>query len=271
MRGADVTLNLARLCPALSLQQIYRLTEHQHDDWIAGGLLFFWVDGVVWQAGQACLHDRATTRLTNTGLWPSCGPKPSITSPYSTNSALPSLGTGASTTMGSQSIVLLETLRRLMDEQAERAGEGADGLAPTPSEEGDDSLLVRKGGSGAELTAVGAALLIVSLPFLFTYAYLKPVHLPAPPCLKPYLCLPPVGGRARGIYALTQAADRRGALLCASAGAPCHARHAATRTAAASQQHRLAACKRWRCASQLVQQGAASARRQPAPPRHGAR
>jgi hypothetical protein len=36
MKGADITLDLARLCPALSLQQIYKLTEHQHDDWIAG-------------------------------------------------------------------------------------------------------------------------------------------------------------------------------------------------------------------------------------------
>lgn len=37
MKGVDITLDLARLCPALSLQQIYKLTEHQHDDWIAGG------------------------------------------------------------------------------------------------------------------------------------------------------------------------------------------------------------------------------------------
>ena len=38
MKGVDITLDLARLCPALSLQQIYKLTEHQHDDWIAGAL-----------------------------------------------------------------------------------------------------------------------------------------------------------------------------------------------------------------------------------------
>lgn len=36
MKGVDITLDLARLCPALSLQQIYKLTEHQHDDWIMG-------------------------------------------------------------------------------------------------------------------------------------------------------------------------------------------------------------------------------------------
>lgn len=55
--------------------------------------------------------------------------------------------------MGTQSIVLLETLKRLMDEQAARAAAtGADGSTPfadgafsAPSEEGDDSLLV--GGS----------------------------------------------------------------------------------------------------------------------------
>lgn len=89
MKGVDITLDLARLCPALSLQQIYKLTEHQHDDWIVA----------------------------------------------------------AGTSVGTQNIVLLETLKRLMDEQQARAaGQGLDGLdtglvPTTPSEEGDDSLL----------------------------------------------------------------------------------------------------------------------------------
>ncbi|KAI7836877.1 hypothetical protein COHA_009277 [Chlorella ohadii] len=33
-RGVDIVADLARSCPALSLQQVYRLSEHQHDDWL---------------------------------------------------------------------------------------------------------------------------------------------------------------------------------------------------------------------------------------------
>ncbi|PSC74954.1 Myosin-J heavy chain isoform A [Micractinium conductrix] len=33
-RGVDIYADLQRMCPALSLQQVYKLTEHQHDDWI---------------------------------------------------------------------------------------------------------------------------------------------------------------------------------------------------------------------------------------------
>lgn len=35
-RGVPILADLGRLCPSLTLQQVYRLTEHQHDDWIAG-------------------------------------------------------------------------------------------------------------------------------------------------------------------------------------------------------------------------------------------
>ena len=35
-RGVPLLPDLGRLCPSLTLQQVYRLTEHQHDDWIAG-------------------------------------------------------------------------------------------------------------------------------------------------------------------------------------------------------------------------------------------
>jgi myosin-5 len=35
-RGVDVLPDLGRLCPALTLQQVSRLTEHAHDDWLAG-------------------------------------------------------------------------------------------------------------------------------------------------------------------------------------------------------------------------------------------
>lgn len=33
-RGVDILQDLGRLCPALTLQQVHRLTEYQHDDWI---------------------------------------------------------------------------------------------------------------------------------------------------------------------------------------------------------------------------------------------
>ncbi|KAL4420012.1 hypothetical protein ABPG75_007110 [Micractinium tetrahymenae] len=35
-RGVDIAADLMRTCPALSLPQVYKLTEHQHDDWIVG-------------------------------------------------------------------------------------------------------------------------------------------------------------------------------------------------------------------------------------------
>jgi len=35
-KGFDVSPDLRRACPALTLAQVYRLTEHHHDDWIAG-------------------------------------------------------------------------------------------------------------------------------------------------------------------------------------------------------------------------------------------
>lgn len=35
-RGVPLLPDLGKLCPSLTLQQVYRLTEHQHDDWIAG-------------------------------------------------------------------------------------------------------------------------------------------------------------------------------------------------------------------------------------------
>ena len=35
-QGFDITPDLRRMCPALSLQQVYKLTEHHHDDWITG-------------------------------------------------------------------------------------------------------------------------------------------------------------------------------------------------------------------------------------------
>ncbi|KAI3425379.1 hypothetical protein D9Q98_009143 [Chlorella vulgaris] len=34
LRDVDIYADLARSCPSLSLQQVYKLTEHQHDDWI---------------------------------------------------------------------------------------------------------------------------------------------------------------------------------------------------------------------------------------------
>lgn len=37
VQGFDVTGDLRSMCPALTLQQLYRLTEYQHDDWITGG------------------------------------------------------------------------------------------------------------------------------------------------------------------------------------------------------------------------------------------
>ena len=37
LQGADFQADIRRTCPALSLQQIYKLTEHHHDDWISGG------------------------------------------------------------------------------------------------------------------------------------------------------------------------------------------------------------------------------------------
>ena len=36
LKGIDIMPDLLRLCPALTLQQVARLTEHQHDDWLAG-------------------------------------------------------------------------------------------------------------------------------------------------------------------------------------------------------------------------------------------
>ena len=36
-QGMDVTGDLRRMCPALTLQQMYRLTEYHHDEWISGG------------------------------------------------------------------------------------------------------------------------------------------------------------------------------------------------------------------------------------------
>lgn len=35
-KGFDVMTDLRRMCPKLTPQQIYRLTEQHHDDWIAG-------------------------------------------------------------------------------------------------------------------------------------------------------------------------------------------------------------------------------------------
>lgn len=36
-QGFDITPDLRRMCPSLTLQQIYKLTEHHHDDWITTG------------------------------------------------------------------------------------------------------------------------------------------------------------------------------------------------------------------------------------------
>jgi len=36
LKGMDVSRDLLRLCPALSLRQVHRLAELQHDDWLAG-------------------------------------------------------------------------------------------------------------------------------------------------------------------------------------------------------------------------------------------
>ena len=35
-QGFDITPDLRRMCPSLTLQQVYKLTEHHHDDWITG-------------------------------------------------------------------------------------------------------------------------------------------------------------------------------------------------------------------------------------------
>ena len=37
LQGAELQGQIRQMCPALSLQQIYKLTEHHHDDWISGG------------------------------------------------------------------------------------------------------------------------------------------------------------------------------------------------------------------------------------------
>jgi hypothetical protein len=37
MQGFDITPDLRRMCPGLTLAQVYKLTEHHHDDWITGG------------------------------------------------------------------------------------------------------------------------------------------------------------------------------------------------------------------------------------------
>ena len=37
MQGTELQAQIRQMCPALSLQQIYKLTEHHHDDWISGG------------------------------------------------------------------------------------------------------------------------------------------------------------------------------------------------------------------------------------------
>ena len=34
LQGFDITPDLRRMCPSLTLQQIYKLSEHHHDDWI---------------------------------------------------------------------------------------------------------------------------------------------------------------------------------------------------------------------------------------------
>ena len=34
VQGFDITPDLRRMCPSLTLQQIYKLSEHHHDDWI---------------------------------------------------------------------------------------------------------------------------------------------------------------------------------------------------------------------------------------------
>jgi len=36
VQGFDITPDLRRMCSSLTLQQIYKLTEHHHDDWITG-------------------------------------------------------------------------------------------------------------------------------------------------------------------------------------------------------------------------------------------
>ena len=35
-QGFDITPDLRRMCPSLTLQQVYKLSEHHHDDWITG-------------------------------------------------------------------------------------------------------------------------------------------------------------------------------------------------------------------------------------------
>ena len=36
-QGFDITPDLRRSCPGLTLAQVYKLTEHGHDDWLIGG------------------------------------------------------------------------------------------------------------------------------------------------------------------------------------------------------------------------------------------
>ena len=35
-RGVDIAPLLSASCGALTVQQVYRLSEHQHDDWLGG-------------------------------------------------------------------------------------------------------------------------------------------------------------------------------------------------------------------------------------------
>lgn len=75
-RAVNVLPDLTRQCAALTLQQVHRLTEHQHDDWLAA----------------------------------------------------------SGTAMGSQTLMLLEALRRLMNENRKRLGGPSNiGSSPSPS------------------------------------------------------------------------------------------------------------------------------------------
>ena len=37
LQGVDISADLRRMCPSLTMQQLYRLTEYHHDDWLTSG------------------------------------------------------------------------------------------------------------------------------------------------------------------------------------------------------------------------------------------
>ncbi len=67
LQGVDISPDLARLCPALSLQQVYRLTEHQHDDWIVG-MRGGTQDIVLLETLRRLMHERSSNGLAGVCL-----------------------------------------------------------------------------------------------------------------------------------------------------------------------------------------------------------